>query len=252
MRSLVSLLTGLALVSCLANSLSAQAPSLAERFERIDRDGDGRITPRELPRETLFKRLDRNGDGVIEKTELPGRNKRRPQPSAKTERKTPAMPREPAHTAHRDIPYAQLDDVDPSLLSLDLYVPKGKAPPDGRPVLVMIHGGGWRRGDKSNRATVGAKMRHFVGNGYIYATVDYRLSRMACGGDGVEHPVHAQDCAKALAWVNDHIDDYGGDPERIHVAGTRACREFSRQVHQRHLRQRSDVGVLPEAREERG
>jgi arylsulfatase A-like enzyme len=36
-----------------------------ERFKQLDRDGDGKVTPREFPRSNIFKRLDRNGDGVI-------------------------------------------------------------------------------------------------------------------------------------------------------------------------------------------
>ncbi|AKJ63738.1 carboxylesterase family protein [Kiritimatiella glycovorans] len=197
----------------------AQTSTPQDRFDRIDRNGDGRVTPRELPREALFKRLDHNGDGVIEKAELPGGNTRRRNRAATAKENAPAMPEEPAHTAHRDIPYAKIEGVDPGLLSLDLYVPKGKVTAQGRPVLVMIHGGGWRRGDKANRATVGAKMRHFVGKGYIYAPINYRLSPAEPGGNGVQHPVHAQDCARALAWIHDHIDDYGGDPARIHLMG---------------------------------
>jgi len=40
-----------------------------ERFKRLDRNGDGRITPDELPRPDLFKRLDRDGDGAISREE---------------------------------------------------------------------------------------------------------------------------------------------------------------------------------------
>jgi hypothetical protein len=141
-------------------------PTLQDRFDRIDRNGDGQVTPRELPREALFKRLDRNGDGVIKKTELPGGNTRRPNRAATAKENAPAMPGELAHTVPRNIRHAEVDGVDPALLSLDLYVPKDRASADGRPVLVMIHGGGWRRGDKSGRGMVGAKMRHFVGTGY--------------------------------------------------------------------------------------
>jgi hypothetical protein len=40
-----------------------------ERFKRLDRNGDGKITPDEMPRPELFKRLDRDGDGILSRQE---------------------------------------------------------------------------------------------------------------------------------------------------------------------------------------
>lgn len=111
---------------------------------------------------------------------------------------------------HRDIPYAQADGVDPNLLSLDVYAPKTEGL---HSVLVMIHGGGWRIGDKSNRAVGIDKGRFFTGEGYVYVSINYRLS------PAVVHPVHVQDVAKALAYVRSNVATYGGDPERIFVMG---------------------------------
>jgi acetyl esterase/lipase len=62
-------------------------------------------------------------------------------------------------------------------------------------------------------------MRHFVGRGYIYATINYRLSPQTPQKDGIKHPTHAMDCAAAIAWIHDHIAEYGGDPQRLHVMG---------------------------------
>ncbi|AQQ09834.1 Carboxylesterase [Sedimentisphaera cyanobacteriorum] len=188
-------------------------------FQRLDADNDGKFTQAEAGGPDWFDRLDRNGDGVIEQNELPGNNAGPRNRRTETERNAPAMPQEPPHTAHLDLRYDEIEGVDPNLLSLDLYVPEGKTTQTGRPVLVMIHGGGWRGGDKANRAIVGGKMHHFVSNGYIYASINYRLSPQGPNDAGVQHPVHAQDCAKAIAWIHDHIDDYGGDPAGIHLMG---------------------------------
>jgi mono/diheme cytochrome c family protein len=44
---------------------AAPASAVGGLFNRVDRDGDGRLTPAELSRRGLFRRLDRNGDGVV-------------------------------------------------------------------------------------------------------------------------------------------------------------------------------------------
>ncbi|MEM7600114.1 MAG: hypothetical protein AAF357_01710 [Verrucomicrobiota bacterium] len=41
-----------------------------ERFDRVDSNRDGKVTPEELPQARLFQRLDRNVDGVIERSEV--------------------------------------------------------------------------------------------------------------------------------------------------------------------------------------
>ena len=200
----------------LASPSWAQTVTLAERFDRIDRNRDGKVTADELPRPEFFKRLDRNGDGVIERNELSGRGGR---PAGRRSAGTGnlVMPKEPAHTPYLDLRYHEVEGVDPNLLSLDLYVPKGES--EARPVMIMIHGGGWRGGDKASPVIVGVKMRHFVGAGYVYASANYRLSPERPEEGGLEHPVHAQDCARAIAWIHDHIAEYGGDPDQLHLMG---------------------------------
>ena len=107
----------------------------------------------------------------------------------------------------RDVAY---DEADDSLRSLDIYAP---ADARGLPVMVFIHGGGWRQGDKGQAAEKG---RFFVERGWLLVSINYRLS------PAVQHPVHIEDVIRALAWVKEEIAAYGGDPERISLMGNSA------------------------------
>lgn len=109
------------------------------------------------------------------------------------------------------VPYATADGVDPELLSLDLAVPvvgEGCAPP---PLVVFVHGGGWRRGDKANGGSAAARL--FNGADLAYASVNYRLS------PAVQYPTHDDDVATAIGWLVDHAADYGFDPSDIRLYG---------------------------------
>ena len=113
----------------------------------------------------------------------------------------------------RDLPYARRPGAEPNLTALDVYRPAAAAPPGGRPAVVFVHGGGWRGGDKANRAVVGAKPAHFCGRGWAFISVNYRLS------PAVRHPAHAEDVAAAVAWVRANATALGVDPRRIVLAG---------------------------------
>lgn len=49
--------------------------------------------------------------------------------------------------------------------------------------------------------------------------VALRMSRLPWGEDGVQHPGHVRDCAKAVAWLQRHAGEYGYDPERVVLSG---------------------------------
>jgi acetyl esterase/lipase len=176
--------------------------SLLNRFDQVDRNGDGKVTARELPRPILFQRLDRNGDGVIERDEVEAVRSpatRRPMGADAGKRAT-----------HLDIPYTKIKGVDPNLLSLDIYSANDPRRGESRPVMVYVHGGGWRRGDKS---AVGRKAEFFAGAGWVFVSVNYRLVPQG------KHPRNAEDVATALAWVHDHAGKYGGNSDSIFLMG---------------------------------
>ncbi len=114
---------------------------------------------------------------------------------------------------HLNIPYATIPGVAANLLSLDIYTPAAPAKTGGHPVVIMAHGGGWRAGDKANGALGREKAAFFTAQGYVYVSVNYRLS------PAVKHPAHAGDVAGAVAWVLNHVKDYGGDPGRLALMG---------------------------------
>ena len=98
---------------------------------------------------------------------------------------------------------------------LDVHTAGGES---NVPVFVFVHGGGFVRGDKHIPGTpqydlVGAwAVRH----GYIGVTMTYRLAP--------EHkwPSGAEDVAGAVAWLRQNIARYGGDPDKIVLAGNSA------------------------------
>lgn len=180
----------------------ATAVSRAEaRFKALDRNQDGVLDPQEFRRPRLFKAMDKNADGRLTLSEVKAAVARKQQASS---RKTVDM------TVHKDVSYATVKGVKKSLLAYDVYVPKTKGP---HPVMIMIHGGGWAIGDKGKRACGMDKAHYFVGLGYVYVSLNYRLS------PAITHPVHIQDVAKALAVIHDGISQYRGDPKRMVLMG---------------------------------
>ena len=110
----------------------------------------------------------------------------------------------------RDLPYA--GKVSDPLQKLDLYQPEEKRK-QPRPVFILIHGGGWSTGDKSNSRFVDPKISWLVDAGYVVASINYRLA------PAVKHPGQVEDVCKAIAWMQKHASQYGGDPKRIYLLG---------------------------------
>jgi acetyl esterase/lipase len=93
--------------------------------------------------------------------------------------------------------------------TLDIYAPSGRAAAP-RPVLVFFYGGSWADGRKEDYAFAG---RAFAARGFVTVIADYRLV------PEVRFPGFVQDGAAAVRWTRDHIGSYGGDPDRIALAG---------------------------------
>lgn len=96
-----------------------------------------------------------------------------------------------------------------SLQALDLWVPAGAK---NAPLVLFVHGGGWKRGSKNN-ATGHAMPAHMMAQGYAFASIDYRLVPR----NTVEE--QAGDVAAALAHVLKRAEALGIDRRRVVLTG---------------------------------
>lgn len=106
----------------------------------------------------------------------------------------------------RDIVYAKYGDRE---VMLDLYIPKRPAE-EKIPCIVVIHGGGWRSGDKTRFA---AQAAYFADKGFAAACIGYRLL------PEVTFPAPVVDCKASVRWVRANAAKYGIDPDRIGATG---------------------------------
>ena len=94
---------------------------------------------------------------------------------------------------------------------LDLYLPRGAA--RALPVIVWLHAGGWRSGDRKQAPDLS---RHFAMQGFAMASIDYRLSREAT------FPAQLHDVKAAVRWLRTHAERLGLDGRRIGLWGSSA------------------------------
>ncbi|MDZ7678186.1 MAG: alpha/beta hydrolase [Acidimicrobiales bacterium] len=107
----------------------------------------------------------------------------------------------------RDVPYG----VHGRRNHLDIWRRADLADDAGAPVLVQVHGGAWTMGSKEYQAN--PLMGHLAERGWVSVALNYRLSPRSTWPD------HIVDVKRALAWVKDHIVEYGGDPDFVVVTG---------------------------------
>ncbi|MBU1361084.1 MAG: alpha/beta hydrolase [Gammaproteobacteria bacterium] len=82
------------------------------------------------------------------------------------------------------------------------------------PVVAFVHGGAFVRGDKRASAEIYDNVLHwFARQGFVGVNIEYRLAPEA------RHPEGARDVAQAMAWLGDHVAEFGGDPARMLLIG---------------------------------
>ena len=126
---------------------------------------------------------------------------------------------EPANSPEWRIPTAIPDSVTPYLdveyarygtrkLLADIFVPQGKSGP--LPTLVVVHGGGWLKGDKTKFRGLAIELAK---RGYVTAAIEYRL-----GGEA-KFPAGIQDCNAAVRFLRAEAKQFSVDPNRIGAVG---------------------------------
>ncbi len=106
-------------------------------------------------------------------------------------------------TVQRDLVYKR---VNGTVLTLDLYRPEEVS--GSLPVIVWVHGGGWRRGRKEKCPAVA-----LVQDGFAVASINYRLTSTA------PFPAQIEDCKAAVRWLRANASTYHLDPDRVGVWG---------------------------------
>jgi len=215
MKRFAFLLLVLAGPSVLAQQVNPPVVITDEDIVRHDdKNGDGKLSVEEMPeaRRKGFGRIDRNGDGFVDVAELKaarGNMGRQPRQAGSRPTRNVQVPE--SVEVRRDVAYAGTDNV---RQKLDLYLPKQRAAGKALPVVVFIHGGGWRAGDKSSGA---ANVSRFVASGeYAGVSVGYRLTNEA------QWPAQIHDCKAAIRWIRGNAKELNLDPDKIAVWGTSA------------------------------
>jgi len=114
--------------------------------------------------------------------------------------------------------------LDPSRAEkLDLYLPKNRKTGEKSPAVLLIHGGGWKEGDKRQPREIefGTTLAE---NGYVAASVNYALRSAG------KFPINLQDCKNGIRYLRAHAGELGIDPNRVAVMGGSAGGHLSLMV----------------------
>ena len=120
----------------------------------------------------------------------------------------------------KDINFAQSVNEKGELenLKLDVYAPKGDDKLN-RPVILWIHGGGFRHGNDKSQSYIVSMAKRFAMKGYVGVSIDYRLRERP--KDDMEKTIYdsVEDAGKALVWIRENAEMLKIDPSKIIVAG---------------------------------
>ena len=203
---LATLLVLLSTAHASAQTDSRATTDATRFFKQHDANGDGKLSRDEFPANVrrLFDRIDTNQDGFADLKEDIAYRANRKTNRGRDDRDRPTLPK--GFVANRDIEYGQVGDTS---LRLDVYAPGKRV--EARPLIVWVHGGGWRNGSKDRCPAL-----RFLEKGCIVASIDYRLSGVAI------YPAQIHDCKAAIRWLRANAKTYSIDPQRIGVWGSSA------------------------------
>jgi acetyl esterase/lipase len=207
MKKLISLF-----LVCLGIATASAQISPEDFVKRNDRNGDGKLSREEFPEwaKGKFDLIDSNHDGFVTAEEMraflasQGGAGNGGDPAAASGGKQQMRPGQalPAPT-HANVSYGP-DESN----TLDFWQAIASPP---NPLLVMIHGGGFRAGSKSQLSA--GFLQACLRSGISVASIEYRFTQKA------PYPAQMLDCARALQFLRSKAGEWGIDPKRVAATG---------------------------------
>lgn len=129
----------------------------------------------------------------------------------------PPTPEAGTISLFEDIPYNTTAD---EVLRLDLAAPMSAQAANDRPLVIVLHGGGFAVGDKATGGGAAQRkaIQQLAGLGYVAISANYRLSRP----EKNQFPAAVQDVRCLVRWARANAARYGIDPQRIAITGVSA------------------------------
>jgi acetyl esterase/lipase len=156
-----------------------------------------------------------------------------PHPSGLPMPPAPASPETSnSGSVQQDVPYGVQGG---EKLLLDIYQP-GAPDSKPRPVIVLIHGGGWTSFDKS---TMKGMAEFLARSGFVAVSVDYRLFR----GNENRWPAQLDDVQLAVRWLRANAKKYNIDPDHIGAFGHSAGAQLAALLGMEDTRDNSDPAL---------
>ena len=187
----------LSLMLAPADLAAQQSPNL----KRLDRNNDGRITKDEFPERfrERFDQMDADGDGAVSDAEFAASRRNRNAPQQNRQRPERVAP------THADVAYG-----DHQKQAFDIWLAKS-ADGEPTPLVIYIHGGGFRGGDKNSAS--GHPIGDYLEQGISFASMNYRLS------DVGPYPIMMHDAARGLQFIRSKAMEWNIDADRIACYG---------------------------------
>lgn len=200
-RLAVLLLLG-GLLGCGPDTALAQTGE--SEVKKYDKDGDGYVSREEAPPpwQPNYDAADTDKDGKISVAEVDAVLKKL---------RAMALAVQPPEGTQKFLNVAYVEGGH-ERQKLDVYVPPREKGDKAKPKLIVwIHGGGWRAGDKANPPSL-----YLLNKGYAVASVNYRFSEQAI------FPAQIEDCKTAIRFLREKADEYGYDATQIGAWGASA------------------------------
>ena len=166
------------------NLTAEQKNRLLKRFPQLDRDGNGELSAEEIA--PLRARLENSRQMLRQKPNQ-------------------ATPKGPAPT-HANLPYGDHENT-----IMDVWLADSKGP---TPVVVAIHGGGFRGGDKS-KYHGSTELSTCLANGVSFVSINYRFRNQ--DPKGIRACLY--DCARAIQFIRHQAEEWNIDKERLAAYG---------------------------------